>query len=89
MQIKLHHNAQKYLDRLPATARNRIQAAFDGLSENPPKGDIRPYIGTENAWRLKVKDFRVIYIRDMDVIVVTYIEPRGQAYTRKTRNKRG
>jgi mRNA-degrading endonuclease RelE of RelBE toxin-antitoxin system len=33
--------------------------------------------------------YRVLYKIENDAILATHIEPRGQAYTKKTRNKRG
>ena len=41
----------------------------------------------------KEGDYRILYKiitrKNEDVIEITHIEPRGQAYTRKTREKRG
>ena len=45
MVVLLHHRAIKYLDRLNALDRERINSAFKDLEKEPPKGDIRPYEG--------------------------------------------
>jgi mRNA interferase RelE/StbE len=89
MKVILHHTADKYLNRLNATDRERIKSALRNLEKEPPEGDIMPYAGNPGIWRLKVSSFRALYTIEDDHILVTHIEPRGQAYTKKTRNKRG
>ena len=89
MDVFLHHAAQKYLGRLNQADKERIKAALQDLEKEPPEGDIRPYEGNPGIWRLKVSGYRVLYKIDGGIILATHIEPRGQAYTKKTRNKRG
>ena len=89
MQVFLHHTAQKYLDRLNQTDRGRIKSALKDIEKEPPVGDIRPYEGNPGIWRLKIGGYRVLYKIESDVILATHIEPRGQAYKKKTRNRRG
>ena len=89
MQVFLHHTARKYLDRLDQTDRGRIKKALKDLEKEPPEGDIRPYEGNPGIWRLKVGGYRVLYKIEGDIILATHIEPRGQAYKKKTRNRRG
>jgi mRNA-degrading endonuclease RelE of RelBE toxin-antitoxin system len=89
MKVILHHTADKYLDRLNAADRDRIKAALRDLEKEPPEGNIRPYAGNPGMWRLKVSSFRALYTIEDNHILVTHIEPRGQAYTKKTRSKRG
>jgi len=89
MRVLLHRSAEKYLNRLQADDRDRFKAAFTDLEKEPPVGDIRPYEGHPGALRLKVGNYRAIFIIEADSIFITYIEPRGQAYTKKTRTKRG
>jgi len=89
MKVLLHRSANKYLERLQPADRNRFDAAFTDLGKEPPKGDIRPYEGSSGVLRLKVGNYRAIFKFVGDSILVTHIEPRGQAYTKKTRTKRG
>ena len=89
MKAYLHHTAEKYLNRLNASDRESIKAAIKDLEEEPPKGDIRPYVGKPGSWRLKASSFRILYEIEDNIILVTHIEPRGQAYTKKTRSRRG
>ena len=89
MKVLLHKAADKYLNRLQPADRDRFDAAFTALEKEPPEGDIKPYEGSPGFLRLRVGNYRAIFKIANDSIVVTYIEPRGQAYTKKTRNKRG
>jgi len=79
----------KYLARLSAPEKARLKKALAGLLENPPKGDIKPYIAGQGILRLKEGNFRIMFEIQEDVIFVSRIVPRGQAYTRETRSKRG
>jgi mRNA-degrading endonuclease RelE of RelBE toxin-antitoxin system len=89
MEVLLHPVAGKYLDRLDAPTKGRIKAALKGLEKEPPEGDIKPYAGNPGIWRLKIGGYRTLFKIENNIILVTHIEPRGQAYTKKTRMKRG
>ena len=89
MRVLLHHIAEKYLERLNTPDKDSIKAALKDLEKEPPEGDIRPYEGNPGIWRLKVSGYRALYKIEGAEILVTHIEPRGQAYTKKTRKRRG
>ena len=89
MKVFLHRIAEKYLNRLNPADRNRFNAAFTALEKEPPEGDITLYQGNPGVLRLKVGNYRALFKFVEDSIFVTHIEPRGQAYTKKTQNKRG
>ena len=90
MLVLLHHTVEKYLNRLNAVDRERIKEALRNLAKEPPEGDIRPYEGNPGTLRLRVGSYRVIFrFEQNDSILVSHIEPRGQAYTKKTKTKRG
>ena len=91
MKVKIHKVAEKYLNRLGANDRDRIDEAIECLEKEPPEGDIVPYVGSPGIFRLKIKGckYRVIFTFKSDHILITHIEPRGQAYTKKTKTKRG
>jgi mRNA-degrading endonuclease RelE of RelBE toxin-antitoxin system len=87
MEALLHRNADKYLSRLNATDRNRINAALDDLEKEPPEGDITPIAGESGRFRTRVGGYRILWrIRD-DHILVTHIDPRGQVYKKKNKGK--
>jgi len=90
MKVVLHHTAEKYLLRLNEDNRNRIGKAINDLEKEPPEGDIRPYEGSPGILRLRVGSFRIIFkFKETGCIHISHIEPRGQAYTKKTKSKRG
>ena len=89
MEVLLHHTAEKYLYRLNANDKEHIKESLRDLSKDPPEGDIRPYEGNPGTLRLRVGSFRVIFRYRDNTIQVSHIEPRGQAYTKKTKTKRG
>jgi len=57
-------HAERVLDRLDETRRERIAAAFHQLALNPFRGDIRKMRGTDDEWRLRVGDWRIRFRRD-------------------------
>jgi mRNA-degrading endonuclease RelE of RelBE toxin-antitoxin system len=89
VQVSLHRIADKYLNRLSTTDRERFDEAFADLEKESFGGDIMPIIGQPGRFRLQVGGYRALFKIEDDKILVTHIEPRGQAYTKKTRNKRG
>lgn len=89
MKVELHRDASKYYSRLPEPWKSNVKDAIDGLEKEPPEGNIRPYEGNYGTFRLKAGKYRILYRVETDTIFVTHIEPRGQAYTRKTKQNRG
>ena len=89
MDVSLHRIADKYLNRLNAIERDRFDEAFTDLEKEPPEGDIRPVVGQPGRFRLQVGGYRALFKIEGNKILVTHIEPRGQAYTKKTRSRRG
>ena len=89
MKALLHRDAEKYLNRQDAIERKRIKKALKDLEKEPPEGDIRPYESSDDILRLRVGNFRALFKYEGNHILVTHIEPRGQAYTKKTKSKRG
>jgi mRNA-degrading endonuclease RelE of RelBE toxin-antitoxin system len=88
MKVILNRIAANYLDRLDRIMRERLTTALAHMEKEPPRGDIRPYEGSPGYWRLRAGGYRAIYTIENETILVTHIEPRGQAYTKKTRGKK-
>lgn len=88
MTVILSRRAANYLDRLDKVMRERMTTALAQLEKEPPEGDITPIVGQPNYWRLRVGSYRAIYTIENNIIVVTHIAPRGQAYTKKNRGKK-
>lgn len=88
MKVLLHKDAAKKLSKMDAAMQDRIKRAIAGLGKEPPEGDIRPYAGSKNVMRLKVGGYRVLWKVVDNMILVTHIVPRGQAYTKGTKTGR-
>jgi len=59
--VLLHRSAEKYLDRLNASDRERIGAALANLEKEPPEGDIAPMTGEPGRFRARVGGYRLLY----------------------------
>lgn len=82
-QVEWAKEALKTLSRLDQPTQKRIIAAVDDLAENH-RGDVRRLEGTkEEAFRLRVGGWRVIFTYEADLqILVHRIRPRGDVYKR-------
>jgi len=85
MQVFLHRSADKYLNRLNAIDRDRIDEAIERLEKEPPEGDITPITGEPGRFRVRAGNFRLLYRIKDNIILVTHIDPRGQAYSKKNK----
>lgn len=85
MEIRYDKAAIKYLQELPKKLRDSIRTAILGLTEQPPKGDIKPMQGYKDGRRrLRVGKYRVIYRYsqdgELDILIVIEIGSRGDIY---------
>jgi len=75
----LDRNAAKKLERTNEPLKNRIVEALNGLRNEPPQGDIKKLQGRDD-YLLRIGDYRVLFRIGNNMIIVTNIAPRGQAY---------
>lgn len=85
MKIRYSRKALKFLSKLDAKSVERIRAAIAGLTEKPPKGDIKPMQGyNDDRMRLRVGGWRVVYRLECDgrveILLVMEIGNRGDIY---------
>jgi len=84
-RLKYRRQARNYLARLSFQIKSRIVEKLHKLKENPddPTLDIGRLKGGE-GYRLKVGQYRIIYTRQEDqlIIEVVKIRPRGDIYKR-------
>jgi mRNA interferase RelE/StbE len=85
MKASLHPIADKYLNRLNANDRDRIDDAIEGLEKEPPEGDIKPLKGQPGFFRLRIGGYRLLFRINEKGILITHIDPRGQAYGKKNK----
>jgi len=71
-RIEIKPQAEKALLRIPTPHRARIAAAIDGLTRLPrPPGCIK-MTGADNAYRVRVGDYRIVY-QVHDRVLIVYI----------------
>ena len=75
-------SARRELDKLPEPVVDRILPRIEGLIENPRPHGCRKIQGSDNLWRIRVGDYRVIYSIDdrqrlVDIVTVRH---RSDAY---------
>ena len=81
-RVELTRAAKRDLRRLDPQVRRRVIDALDGLSVQPPRGNVRRLTGVEKEWRLRVGDWRVRFTREQvtHTVFVLRVMPRGRAY---------
>lgn len=84
MEIRYSKQAQKDVRKLPKDVARLVRKAIEGLTETPPKGDIKIMQGySDGRKRLRVGKYRVIYqyLNDGNIYVwVIEIGSRGDIY---------
>lgn len=85
MDIRYTKKAAKYINALDKPTKQRIKAAIEGLTAEPPKGDIKLLKGfTDGRKRLRVGKYRIIYnyFPDGEIIVlfIMDVDSRGDIY---------
>ncbi len=81
-RIEIKPQAEKALARIPNPYRRRISAAISALAHTPrPFGCVK-IVGAEDAYRIHVGDYRVVYeIVDKALIVyIVRIADRKEVY---------
>ena len=85
MRIEYSRKAAKYISALDRPTKQRVKSAIEGLTETPPKGDIKPLHGfSDGRRRLRVGKYRIIYNYLSDgkirVLYIYNIDSRGDIY---------
>jgi len=69
--------AKKFLDGLDAKSQQRLKSGIEKI----PEGDIKPYKGNPDYFRLRIGDYRILFKWiSNEQISVAIIGSRGQAY---------
>ncbi len=85
MKIEYTKKAVKYIESLDKPTKQRIKAGIEGLTENPPKGDIKTMQGfSDGRKRLRIGKYRIIYNYNQDgeikVLYIMNVDTRGDVY---------
>ena len=81
-QVIVERSAEKDLKKLSSEVRSRAVTAMKALAKNPRPAGSRKLAGTENDWRIRVGDYRIIYeIADaIRIVRINRVRHRGDAY---------
>ena len=80
--IRFRPSATRSMRKLPRSVQVRLKPRIDALAENPRPPGVDKLAGEENAYRIRVGDYRIIYeVRDIVlVVVVMRIGHRREVY---------
>ena len=81
-EVFLESRAERDLRRLPVEISHRIIKQIKGLAENPRPPGSRKITGSENDWRLRVGNYRVIFEIDEKgkAVRIMRVRHRREAY---------
>lgn len=80
--VQILPSAQRALAKLDRSLRQRIAGAIGGLADNPRPPGTKKLTGSDNLWRIRVGDYRILYeIHDRHLLVnVVEIGHRREIY---------
>jgi len=81
-QIVFARSAREELESLPSAVALRILRRVESLATTPRPRGCRKLAGSEDLWRIRIGDYRVIYaIRDAERLVDVFaVRHRKDAY---------
>jgi mRNA interferase RelE/StbE len=85
VQIEYSKKAAKYINGLDRPTKQRIKKAIEGLTDQPPRGDIKLLQGyTDGRKRLRVGKYRIIYNYlpngEIEILYIMNVDSRGDIY---------
>ena len=80
--VVVARSAEKDLKRLSSAIRPRAVAAMQSLAKDPRPIGSRKLAGTENDWRIRVGDYRIVYeiADEIRIVRVNRVRHRGDVY---------
>lgn len=80
--VTLERRPQRALDSLRGNIYRRIIGALRGLADNPRPPGVKKLKGYHDYWRIRVGDYRIIYIIQDDrlLVIVLRIGNRRDVY---------
>jgi mRNA interferase RelE/StbE len=73
-RIEVTKSALKQLKKLDASVSGSIKEALLALAENPRPVGVKKLKGTDNDYRVRVGDYRIVYSIEDDRLLVTVIK---------------
>lgn len=81
-RIELKPSAQDSLAKIAKPHQRRIAKRIDQLAENPRPRGAKKLAGSDDFWRIRVGEYRIIYQIHDDVLLVLIVRigGRGDVY---------
>jgi mRNA interferase RelE/StbE len=76
MRILKSKQVIKFIEKQDKPTQERLNAALNKL----PVGDIVPISGLSDTFRLRIGNFRALFVKEENTIKVTVLDSRGQVY---------
>ncbi|MEH2064052.1 MAG: type II toxin-antitoxin system RelE/ParE family toxin [Nostoc sp.] len=73
-KVEILKGALKQLKKLSPELQERIQVKIDNLATEPLPNGVKKLKGKENAYRIRVGEYRVIYDIFDDILMVNVVE---------------
>lgn len=71
--VEFTKTAVKELNKLDLPVRRRLLAAISLLEDEPRTDGVKKLAGDDNAWRIRIGDYRVLYeVHDDKILVVIF-----------------
>ncbi|MEH2366220.1 MULTISPECIES: type II toxin-antitoxin system RelE family toxin [unclassified Nostoc] len=85
-KVEILKGALKQLKKLSPELQERIQVKIDDLAIEPRPNGVKKLKGKENAYRIRLGEYRVIYDIFDDILVVNVVEVghRSKVYNDKS-----
>ncbi|MBI1955586.1 MAG: type II toxin-antitoxin system RelE/ParE family toxin [Acidobacteria bacterium] len=77
-------SVEKDLRRIPSSTASRIVECIEGLKKNPFPPTVVKLTGAEKLYRLRVRDYRIIYEVDngTQAVIIHYVRHLRDVYRR-------
>jgi mRNA interferase RelE/StbE len=72
-RIEVTPRAQKELKALPVRERQRVAEQIDALKTDPRPEGCKKLKGKEDFYRIRVGDYRVVYLVKVEVLVILIV----------------
>ena len=81
-RVAVVRSARKELEHLPREVAERVVAFLERLARHPRPAGARKLRGAADLWRIRVRDYRVIYAIDdvRQIVDVRVVRHRKDAY---------
>ncbi|MFZ5471853.1 MAG: type II toxin-antitoxin system RelE family toxin [Myxococcota bacterium] len=73
-RLKITRSAERQIESLPSADRRAVVTAIQGLAVDPRPRACRKLQGSRDAFRLRVRRYRVIYVVDDATITVLVLK---------------